>query len=147
MIPPTTLVPATTLLLVLAGCCSTARAGEVVVQVGAIRSDTGEIGCARFSSAKGFPLDTGAAKLEWHRAQRSGVECRFTGLQTGTYAVAVSRDLNGNHRTDTKLFGIPTEDWGVSNKVRHRMRAPSFQEAAFPVPEGKTIRIQVEVGR
>jgi uncharacterized protein (DUF2141 family) len=138
--------PATAFLL-LAGFCSTAPAAEVVVQVGGIRSDAGEIGCALFSTAKGFPLDTGAAKLEWLRAQRNGVECRFTGLHAGTFAVAVSHDLNGNRRTDTKLFGIPTEDWGVSNNVRHRMRAPNFQEAAFPVTEGKTVRIQIEVGR
>lgn len=71
---------------------------------------------------------------------------RFAGLEPGNYAVVVSHDLNGNGRTDTKLIGIPTEDWSGSNNVRPRMRPPNFQEAVFPVAEGKTVSIQVRVG-
>ena len=75
------------------------------------------------------------------------VTCRFTSIEPGQYAVAVMHDLNGNHRTDTKMFGIPTEDWGVSNNSRPRLRAPNFDEAAFSVAEGKTVAIEIKVGR
>ena len=35
--------------------------------------------------------------------------CRFADVTDGTYAIAVSHDLNGNQKTDTNFFGIPTE--------------------------------------
>ena len=66
---------------------------------------------------------------------------------TGTYAVAASHDANGNGRTDTNWVGIPTEAWGVSNNVRPRLRAPRFEEAAFELPETKSLRLQIRLAR
>lgn len=138
-------------LLIAAACLAlqgvSALAGEVAIQVSGIQSETGEIGCTLFSSPEGFPLAPKTAAMQWHRAGRRGVTCRFEGLKPGTYAAAVSHDLNGNRRTDTKLFGIPTEDWGVSNNIRPRMRAPKFQEAAFQVADGQAVTLDVKVGR
>lgn len=64
MIFRSTLMPATKFLLVLAGYSTPVRASEVFVQVGDIKSDTGEVGCALFSSAKGFPIERSGVKLE-----------------------------------------------------------------------------------
>ena len=88
-----------------------------------------------------------AAKLQSQPANRQGVTCRFTSIEPGQYAVAAMHDLNGHHRTDTKMFGIPTEDWGVSNNIRPRLRAPNFDEAAFSVAEGKTVAFEITVSR
>ncbi len=122
-------------------------AGEVVVQVSGIKADTGEIGCALFGDAKGFPMERANAKAVWQAASQEGVTCRFADVPPGRYGVAVSHDLNGNRKTDTRFFGIPTEDWGVSNNVRPRMRAPRFEEAAFAVGEGEIVTVKVKVGR
>lgn len=94
-------------------------AGEVVVKVTGISQDAGEIGCALFGDAKGFPMERANAKAVWQPANRAGVTCRFPGLTQGRYAVAVSHDVNGNRKTDTKLFGIPTEDWGYPTMCGH----------------------------
>ena len=136
-----------TLVLAIVLAIPAAFASEVVIQVTEVKSDAGEIGCALFSSSKGFPMERANAKLLWQPAKRDGVTCRFRDLEPGQYAVAVSHDLNGNRLTDTKIFGIPKEDWGVSNNVRPRMRAPKFREAAFPLAEGETVRIEIKVGR
>jgi uncharacterized protein (DUF2141 family) len=130
----------------LAGLASggTARAGELIVEIAGIRSERGEIGCALFSSEAGFPMDTKAARLDWQPARPGATTCRFLALTPGRYALAVSHDLNVNKKTDTNLFGVPTEDWGVSNNVRPSMRAPRFNEAAFDITEGTT-RIAVTV--
>lgn len=122
-------------------------AADLVVRITQVRSDKGEIGCALYASAKGFPMDASAATAQWHKANKGEVLCRFEGLAPGTYAIAVGHDLNGNRKTDTKLFGIPSEDWGVSNNIRPRLRPPTFAEAAFQVEEGKAKTIEVSVGR
>ena len=67
-------------------------------------------------------------------------------VPTGTYAVAVSHDLNGNRQTDTNLIGLPIEAWGVSNSFRPLMRAPHFDEAAFQVTS-EPVFIAVQVDR
>jgi uncharacterized protein (DUF2141 family) len=110
-----------------------AAGADLAVEIQGIGSDRGEIGCALFNDAHGFPLETASARVQWHPARRAGVTCRFDGLTAGTYAVAVSHDLNGNRKTDANLFGIPAEDWGVSGNVRPSLRAPRFSEAAFEV--------------
>ncbi|MBC7926192.1 MAG: DUF2141 domain-containing protein [Bryobacteraceae bacterium] len=127
--------------------CAFANTAELAIRVNGIKSNEGTIGCALFATAKGFPMDLKAATVQRHDASREGVTCRFAGLTPGRFAVAVSHDVNGNLKTDTKMFGLPTEDWGVSNNVRHRMRPPNFEEAAFDLEEGKTASIEVMVGR
>ena len=124
---------------------TSALAADLVVKVSGIRSDSGEIGCALYSTADGFPMEASRAVVEWQPAKQGGVECRFTGLRRGIYAVAVSHDLNGNHRTDTNVFGFPTEDWGVSNNVRPSLRPPRFDEAQVGIGE-RNVEIQVKVG-
>jgi uncharacterized protein (DUF2141 family) len=124
-----------------------ATASTLTVKVSGVRSDTGQVVCALFATADGFPMKTGNALLQWVPADRAGVTCRFDGLKAGTYAIAVTHDLNGNHRTDTDFLGRPTEDWGVSRGARPRLRAPRFDEAAFTVGDDDQLQIDVQVGR
>jgi uncharacterized protein (DUF2141 family) len=120
-------------------------AAELVAVVQNIKSATGEIGCALFSSPTGFPLQSSEIPALWLKANAPTTTCEFHGLQGGTYALAVSHDLNGNHRTYTNFLGIPTEDWGVSNNVRPTLRAPSFAEASFNIEADGVKRITVEI--
>ena len=137
-------LPSTVAMLVSVALAGTAHAADVVVDVAGVRSDRGEVGCALFGSEADFPMDPRSARMDWQPARQAGTTCRFTGLAPGSYALAVSHDLNGNRRADTNLFGMPTEDWGVSNDVRPTLRAPRFGEAVFQVAEGTT-RIVVTV--
>ena len=122
-----------------------ALSADLTIAVTGIERDAGEIGCALYAGADGFPLDPSKATRQWHDARRQGVECRFEGLAAGTYAVAISHDFNGNRETDTDFFGIPDEPWGVSNNVRPFLRAPTFEEAAVRLGQDEPLRIQVEV--
>ncbi len=136
------LLPATLLLV-----AAQAHAAELRVTVTGARGTEGQVGCALHPSAEGFPMDAARATQLWLPASPAGVECRFTNLAPGRYAVAVSHDLNGNRRTDTNFLGIPTEDWGVSNNVRPTLRAPRFEEAAVQVAEGAPTTIEIRLGR
>lgn len=124
-----------------------ALASTVTVAVSGVRSDVGEVGCALFPTTDGFPMQTGKAAMQWHAARRDGVVCRFENVRAGTYAVAVSHDLNGNRRTDINFLGMPREDWGVSRGARLSLRAPRFEEASFAVADGAPLQITVRVAR
>lgn len=132
--------------LVAATLASTASfAADLDVRVSGIQQATGEIGCALFADATGFPKDNAKAQTLWLAADVHGVTCRFTGLPAGRYAVAVSHDLNGNRRLDTNLFGIPVEPWGVSNNLRPALRPPRFDEAAVSTSDERPTTIDVQV--
>ena len=124
-----------------------APAQELIVKVTIVKSTKGEVGCALFSSATGFPNENVAMPAQWQAPSTDSVVCRFTDIKPGPYAVAVSHDLNGNRQTDTNFLGIPKEDWGVSNNVRPNLRAPTFDEARFEVAATGVTTIEVKLGR
>lgn len=139
---PRSLLPAVLLLM-----ATGAGAGELRVAVTGARSAAGQIGCALYPGERGFPMDPASAVQLWQPADPNGVVCRFEGLSPGSYAVAVSHDLNANRRTDTNFLGMPTEDWGVSNNARPTLRAPRFEEAAVQVTDGAPVAIEIRLGR
>lgn len=120
---------------------------ELTVAVTGINSDAGEIGCALYGGADGFPMEPSKATEQWLDAQKTGVQCQFADLDPGVYAVAVSHDFNGNRQTDTNFLGMPKEPWGVSNNARPRFRAPSFDEAAVQLAQDAGYRIEVRVAQ
>jgi uncharacterized protein (DUF2141 family) len=123
------------------------QGADIEVLVKGVKSAEGSVGCALFKSAKGFPMDASVAQGVRQKAKPGTLVCKFEGLPAGTYAVSVSHDANDNGKTDTKLFGIPTEDWAVSNNVRPKLRAPRFEEASFALAEGKSLKLELELGR
>jgi uncharacterized protein (DUF2141 family) len=124
-----------------------AAAADLVVNVAAIRSAEGEVGCALHADPAAFPLGNAETPKQWAKANPAGMVCRFANLRPGAYAVTVFHDLNGNRKPDTSFLGIPSEDWGASNNVRPTLRAPTFDEAKFDVlPERVTV-VEIRLGR
>lgn len=62
----------------------------------------------------------------------------FNDLKPGVYGVGVYQDANMNNKLDKNVFGVPKEQWGVSNNVRPHLRAPTYDEAKFTVTEPST---------
>jgi uncharacterized protein (DUF2141 family) len=121
-----------------------ALSSTLSVAVKAPRATEGQLGCALYASAEGFPMVPEKAERQWYPATPEGVTCVYTNLKPGVYAVAVSHDTNGNKVVDTNLLGIPVEGWGVSNNVRPTLRAPKFDEAAFQVNDDTSIQVRVK---
>jgi uncharacterized protein (DUF2141 family) len=133
-------------LLVLLSSITVCFGTELVIKVTGIKDSRGAIGCALYPSETGFPMNAEKAKQLWLKAKPDSVECQFEGIPAGKDADAVSRDLNGNRKTDTNFLGIPKEDWGVSNNVGPNFRTQRFDEAAFEVlADG--IRIEIGIFR
>jgi uncharacterized protein (DUF2141 family) len=128
--------------------CGATQAAEVVVRITGVGEPVGQVGCALFANATGFPLDSSSARVQWLPADGKSHTCRFTDVPLGSYALAVSHDANGNKRVDTNVVGLPTEAWGVSNNIRPALRAPRFAEAAFTIAaDTKEMTLDIKVSR
>jgi uncharacterized protein (DUF2141 family) len=105
----------------------------LTVSVSQLRSDDGQVGCALYNSAKGFPTDSAAAlQRRWCPIKDKTSTCSFDPIPAGVYAVACFHDENGNGELDTGLFGIPKEGTVVSNHAKGFLGPPSFDKAKFP---------------
>ena len=118
---------------------SQAPQGNVLhVEVVGMRSDKGQIFCALYSSADGFPKESQKAI----RRQTSSISdkkafCEFSGIVPGTYAVSVFHDENSNGKLDTNLVGIPREGVGASNDARGHVGPPKFDAASIQFAGGR----------
>lgn len=64
-------------------------------------------------------------------------------LPSGTYAVAVVHDVNGNGRMDTRMR-FPREPYGFSNGIVPRFGPPKFEDARFDIGE-EELSIAIEL--
>jgi len=133
-----------------AGSCSSLSsfAAELTVNASGLVAPYGSVGCSLFAAEAGFPMDNSRAKTEWIPVSGETATCRFKDVPAGKFAVSVAHDVNGNRKVDTNLFGIPTEQWGVSNNARPSLRAPRFDEAVFAIAsEATNLSIDIKVAK
>ncbi len=109
----------------------------------------GELAYLIFASAPGFPSERSKAFRHGFlpippRKERMTFD---VDLPPGTYAMTVYEDLNGNHKLDHNLIGIPREPVGASNNPKGRFGPPRFSECAFSLGNSaQTIAISVVKG-
>lgn len=116
----------------------TSQGNVIRVEVVGIRNDKGQISCALYSSAAGFPKqgEKAAAHVVAPISKGEAI-CEFPGIAAGTYAVSVFHDENSNGKLDTNFLGIPREGVGASNDARGHMGPPKFNAAAFQLSGGR----------
>jgi uncharacterized protein (DUF2141 family) len=108
------------------------QTGSITVRVAGLHSNSGQVGCALYNSAKGYPTDASAAlERRFCPIDASTSVCAFSPVPAGTYAVACFHDENGNGKLDTGIFGIPKEGVCASNGATGTFGPPSFRDAKF----------------
>jgi uncharacterized protein (DUF2141 family) len=123
-----------------------ATTGVLSVRLVLLRSNSGSIGCALFTTERGFPKDRSAAiQTKWCPIAKQESLCSFDPIPAGIYAVACFHDENGNGKIDTGLFGIPTEGVVASNHAKGFMGPPSFKDAKFSFP-GAATQLRLRMG-
>lgn len=117
----------------------------LTVRVDRFPSAKGMAGIALWKGPGGFPEGIEHAVATTYVPVESGIAtARFDRLAPGPYAVTVYQDQNDNRRFDKNWVGVPREPWGVSNNVRPRLRAPTFEEARVDLEPGEqVVRISV----
>ena len=110
------------------------------VHVDGFENADGEAGVAIWNAAQGFPEEIEHAVATTYVTIQDGVAvARFDQLAPGRYAITVYHDKNDNRRFDKNWLGMPKEDWGASNNVRPRLRAPRFAEAVRDLGAGEQL--------
>ena len=121
--------------------------GNLTVNVSGLKNTRGTCKFWLFNSADGFPSDEKKA-VKCVEAPITGTTSRyvFENLPSGTYAVGVTHDENGNHKFDTNFMGIPKEAYGTTNDVRGGVGGPpKFEPAKITVPKsGLTVAVVVK---
>ena len=120
-----------------------AWAGDVTVMVEGVRNGKGEVRFALYDRASEFPLGKQFDGLEVPAAPGE-VSAVFRDVPPGIYAVAIHHDENSNNEMDLAFNLLPKEGYGFSNDAKVILMPPTFEAAAFAVPEaGITIRLHV----
>jgi uncharacterized protein (DUF2141 family) len=119
--------------------------GVLIIRISQIRSNDGQVGCALYKSADGFPMDPSKAlQVRWCGIKDQSTACSFDPIPAGIYAVACFHDENNNGKLDKGMFGIPKEGMVVSNHVKGSMGPPPFDKARFStagVPSSLDLRM------
>lgn len=119
------------------------HAGELVVKVQDVSVQKGRLMMAVFDSADAWNGKAKAIAQQALTASAASVEFSFPDLPSGTYAISVMHDENGNGSLDSNFLGMPVEGYGFSNDPRV-MRKATFEEAAFAVgAEGARIELHL----
>jgi len=130
-------------LAISAGAAEPETAATVDVALSGLRSGEGQLLACLTSDPKAFPgcqKDPHALRLT---VPARAPHLHFSGVRSGTWALAVVHDENGNGRMDMTLF-LPREGVGVSRNPRPRMGPPTFESAAFAVG-GRDVSLAVEM--
>lgn len=121
-------------------------ASSIKVVVVGLHSNNGEVDCALFGSAEGFPGDSGKAiKTMTSKIENGQGVCIFSGVAPGDYAVSVFHDENGNGKLDRNFMGMPKEGVGASNDAAGHFGPPKFTDARFSFkggPQSLTIHVK-----
>lgn len=114
----------------------------LTVMVKNVNQQGGNIGVLVFNSTKGWPEDRFAALRDVVVPAHPGtVKVTIPDLPSGEYAVAVAHDVNQNHKVDKNMFGMPKEQWGMSNNPHATVKAPPFSAAKFTLAGDQIVEI------
>lgn len=115
-------------------CAELPREGHLKITVKARGKSGGEIAYLVFASRGGFPDDVSKAVRSGFvpvSSANNEVTIDAGALPPGRYAVTVYQDVNGNHKLDLGILGIPKEPLGASNHPKPRWGPPRFEDCAF----------------
>lgn len=122
-----------------------AKTFTLTIQVENINKDDGNVGVLVFNSPRGWPENRFVALKDIVVPAHPGtVVVTVPGLPAGEYAVAIAHDVNKNHKVDKNFFGVPKEQWGMSNNPHAVIKAPSFNIAKFALAGDKEIHVRMQ---
>lgn len=124
--------------MILGGLTGAITPGSLDADIHGFRSQKGQVMACLTTRPQNFPNcqdDPNARRLTVPTAEAAMLQ--FGNLPSGTYALALIHDENGNGKLDTVL-GIPKEGFGFSKNPAIRFGPPSFKSAGVTIVAGRT---------
>ena len=116
---------------------NTSNTNTIKVDVVGLHNNDGEVYCALYSSADGFPDGFAkAAKTTTAKITNEQAVCEFPAVTPGEYAISVYQDENSNGKLDRNFMGMPKEGVGASNDAKGSFGPPKFADARFSYKGG-----------
>ncbi len=124
--------------MILGGLTGTIAPGSLDADVHGFRSHKGQVMACLTTRPQNFPncQDDPLARRLTVPTTEAGM-LQFGNLPSGTYALALIHDENGNGKLDT-MMGIPKEGFGFSKNPAISFGPPSFKSAGMVIVGGKT---------
>jgi uncharacterized protein (DUF2141 family) len=127
------------------------RKGDVrlIVQVGALRSNAGEVTITVYpADPERFLAPRGKLLRQRVKTSAPMTQACFNLPVADAYAVEAFHDANADREFDRNTLGMPTEGYAFSNDAPSRYAKPSYDAARFMVKPGdNTIRIKIRYPR
>lgn len=132
------------LMMILLAIETVAAAGKVdlAVVVSGVAQGEGQVIVSLYDEKKSW-LKKPALVQKKEAGDGQTVEVRFSGLDTGSYALAVVYDQDADGELNTGLFGIPAEPVGFSNDARRKFGPAKWKQAQFELTEDTTLTVNV----
>jgi uncharacterized protein (DUF2141 family) len=124
------------LVLAIASGASAQSPGRLNVSVDGVRGDSGSVRCGLYSSPNGFREPGREMRGAVAHIKDGRATCVFSGLPSGTYAVAVFHAEHNETLIETGLFGKPKQGYGFSRNPSSLFGPPGFNDAAFEYDGG-----------
>lgn len=141
------LVPPVLAALAAVSVASPAMAEDVTVMISGAQGVDGEVACRLYRGPRNFPFGKGTAGEVRTRRTTDAAGCVFRDLAPGSYALVVAILPPQQADITRDFLGRPRQPWGVSNNIRHALRAPRYDEAAFTLEAGKDTRLAITLAR
>lgn len=119
------------LFLIVPSASRSEEKATLTVTVTNIPAAKGELLVGLYDSAESFTASPLPQSPKIPLVSTEGVVARIENLPTGTYAVAVIQDLNGNGELDRNFLGIPKEPLAFSVIRKIPRGKPSFEACSF----------------
>lgn len=130
---------ATLLNLVLAESALAQFKGNLIVEVDSLNNQKGEVCFKLFSGSQGFPDgNESAIKRQCVKITNKSLIITLNNIPSGSYAVSVFHDLNGDRKLNRNSLGMPTEGYGFSNNPVVSRGVPDYGECIFLVAGANT---------
>lgn len=113
--------------------CIGAQAANVEITFNDMRDISGELYIAAYNSEAAFSKKQ-ALQSQIVSVHKQGQKAVLADLPAGEYSVMVFQDLDGNHKLNTNMLGIPTEPYGFSTNPS-LMGPPTFDAIRFSVTD------------
>ncbi|PSB25725.1 DUF2141 domain-containing protein [Stenomitos frigidus] len=132
--------------LILAPIASAELKSNLTIEIDGLKNQKGELCFKLFSSSFDFPdNDKNAVVRRCIKITEDPLKITLKDVASGSYAIAVFQDLNGDRVLNRNTKGIPTEGYGFSNNPITRQDLTRYGDCVFLLAGAtETIKIKIK---